>query len=260
MTTTRKLIRVLPWTIALAFASQAHAQATRTWISGVGDDVNPCSRTAPCKTFAGAISKTQSGGEIDTLDPGGFGGGTVTKAITLASDGVGTAGILVAGSNGITVNAPAGAAVFIRKLIIEGGPIGSNSIAGVRVISGDVHIDDSVIHGFTGTPGAGVSIEATVNVSRVFMNNTKIYGNNVGILNTATVSAPVALIDTVIDKNVNYGIHGTTVNAVFSLHRSVVTGSPIGISAPPPAKVNTYGDNLLTGIEAGTTLTPFALQ
>src|SRR5438477_3797204 len=49
----------------------AFAQATRTWVSGVGDDVNPCSRTAPCKTFAGAISKTAGGGEIDVLDPGG---------------------------------------------------------------------------------------------------------------------------------------------------------------------------------------------
>jgi hypothetical protein len=55
-------------------AAPAHAQATRTWVSGVGDDANPCSRTAPCKTFAGAISKTAPSGEIDCLDPGGFGG------------------------------------------------------------------------------------------------------------------------------------------------------------------------------------------
>src|ERR1700727_3142380 len=63
----------------------AHAQATRTWISGVGDDANPCSRTAPCKTFAGAISKTTTGGEIDALDPGGFGALTITKSITISS-------------------------------------------------------------------------------------------------------------------------------------------------------------------------------
>src|SRR5438045_9124950 len=66
----------------LAVASMAQAQATRTWVSGVGDDANPCSRTAPCKTFAGAISKTATDGEIDALDPGGFGAVTVTKAIT----------------------------------------------------------------------------------------------------------------------------------------------------------------------------------
>src|SRR3982751_3731335 len=69
--------------IALAIPASASAQATRTWVSGVGDDANPCSRTAPCKTFAGAISKTANGGEINCLDPGGFGGVTITKSITI---------------------------------------------------------------------------------------------------------------------------------------------------------------------------------
>src|SRR6201995_3678158 len=105
----------------------ASAQATRTWISGVGSDSNPCSRTAPCKTFAGAISLTAAGGEIDTLDPVGFGAVTVTKAITLANEGVGEAGILVAGTNAITVNCATdpNCSVVVRGLIIDGGPIGS---------------------------------------------------------------------------------------------------------------------------------------
>src|SRR5262245_23923450 len=60
------------------FGTSAFAQATRTWVSGVGNDANPCSRTAPCKTFAGAISKTAIGGEIDALDPGGYGTITIT--------------------------------------------------------------------------------------------------------------------------------------------------------------------------------------
>ncbi len=81
-----------------------HAQATRTWVSGVGDDANPCSRTAPCKTFAGAISKTAAGGVISVLDPGGFGAVTITKAITIESEGA-IGGILVSSANGITVNA-----------------------------------------------------------------------------------------------------------------------------------------------------------
>src|SRR5206468_3164555 len=71
--------------VAAAFATQANAQATRTWVSGVGDDANPCSRTAPCKTFAGAISKTAGGGEINVLDPGGFGGVTIGKSLTISS-------------------------------------------------------------------------------------------------------------------------------------------------------------------------------
>ena len=86
----------------------AQAQATRTWVSGVGDDANPCSRTAPCKTFAGAISKTATGGEINCLDPGGFGGVTITKAIQIICQV--EAGVLVSGTNAIIVNAPARAA------------------------------------------------------------------------------------------------------------------------------------------------------
>src|SRR5947209_11150820 len=92
-------------TLLVAVTVPAYAQATRTWVSGVGDDANPCSRTAPCKTFAGAISKTATGGEINVLDPGGFGAVTITKAITISSEGF-EAGVLVSGTNGIIVNTP----------------------------------------------------------------------------------------------------------------------------------------------------------
>src|SRR5437667_12820753 len=85
-------------------ANPAHAQAFRTWVSGVGDDANPCSRTAPCQTFAGAISKTAAGGEIDALDPGGFGAVTITKSIIIDGGNM-LAGVLVSGTNGIVVNA-----------------------------------------------------------------------------------------------------------------------------------------------------------
>src|SRR5437016_11301345 len=92
-------------TFLLAVASVSQAQATRTWVSGVGDDANPCSRTAPCKTWAGAISKTANGGEINALDPGGFGAVTITKSITLDGGGGQVASTLVAGTNGINVAA-----------------------------------------------------------------------------------------------------------------------------------------------------------
>src|SRR6186997_631557 len=95
----------------------ANAQATRTWVSGVGDDANPCSRTAPCKTFAGAISKTAGGGEINVLDPGGFGGVTITKSITIRSTF--EAGVLVSGTNGIVISSST-ANVTLRGLDIDG--------------------------------------------------------------------------------------------------------------------------------------------
>src|SRR5881628_122940 len=88
----------------LAISSVAKAQASRTWVSGVGDDANPCSRTAPCKTFAGAISKTAAGGEIDALDPGGFGAVTITKGMTI-DGGPNAGGILSSGVQGVIINA-----------------------------------------------------------------------------------------------------------------------------------------------------------
>src|SRR5436309_10159210 len=116
-----KILRFLATIVLTAgFATAAHAQATRTWVSGVGDDANPCSRTAPCKTFAGAISKTAAGGEIDVLDPGGFGAVTITKAITIDGGGGQVASILVAGTNGIVVAAAINDAVVIRNLSING--------------------------------------------------------------------------------------------------------------------------------------------
>src|SRR5436305_9897572 len=103
----------------LAMACTAQAQATRTWVSGVGDDVNPCSRTAPCKTFAGAISKTAAGGEINCLDPAGYGGVTTIKAITF-NCGYTLGSILVSGGPGITVNAGVNDRVTIRGIQITG--------------------------------------------------------------------------------------------------------------------------------------------
>src|SRR5436853_322128 len=99
--------------LALTISLPALAQASRTWVSGVGDDANPCSRTAPCKTFQGAISKTAAGGEIDALDPGGFGGVTITKGMTI--DARGTFGsVLASGISGIVVNAGANDVVILR--------------------------------------------------------------------------------------------------------------------------------------------------
>src|SRR5580698_11239498 len=108
--------------VLLLFAAPASAQATRTWVSGVGDDANPCSRTAPCKTFAGAISKTAAAGEINCLDPGGFGALTITKAITISCE-TGTAGVLVSGTNGFVIAAGTSDAVILKGLDFNGiGP------------------------------------------------------------------------------------------------------------------------------------------
>ena len=133
-----------------------HAQATRTWVSGVGDDANACSRTAPCKTFAGAISKTAAKGEINAIDPGGYGAVTITKSITIS--GVGTeAGILAAGVNGIVISAGANDTVTLRNLDIDGAGTGVNGIkfnTGAKLIVDNVVINGFALEGIDFNPGA----------------------------------------------------------------------------------------------------------
>src|SRR3954467_4724978 len=140
MQTSRRIFKAGPALalVALALPASAMGQATRTWVSGVGDDVNPCSRTAPCKTFAGAISKTANGGEINCIDPGGFGGLTINKSLTIKCHYT-EGGALVAGTNAIVINATATDKVTIRGLDINGAGgaagVAPTSLNGVKVLS-----------------------------------------------------------------------------------------------------------------------------
>jgi len=174
MNTFRLTFKVLVIALfAFATASFVQGQATRTWVSGVGDDVNPCSRTAPCKTWAGAISKTAGGGEIDALDPGGFGTVTITKSITLdGGTGSGWASILDSGTNGINVNI-AGGTVTIRHLSINGAGVslGLHGISATAV--GTLNVEDCAIFGHNNEAVlVNLSAGANVNVrNSTFKNN-----------------------------------------------------------------------------------------
>ena len=158
--------------IVLLGTTLMSAQASRTWVSGVGDDVNPCSRTAPCKTFAGAISKTAAGGEIDALDPAGYGAVTITKAITIDGGGGQVASVLVAGTNGIVVQAGPSDVVILRNLRINGIGTGIN---GIRFLSGkDLNVENCYIFGFT-THGIDIALnqgtQATVHIINTVIKN-----------------------------------------------------------------------------------------
>jgi hypothetical protein len=175
-------------TILLLGTGFMYGQASRTWVSGVGDDANPCSRTAPCKTFAGAISKTAAGGEIDALDPAGYGAVTITKAITIDGGGGQVASVLVSGTNGIVVQAGPSDVVILRNLRINGIGTGIN---GIRFLSGkDLNVEDCYIFGFT-TNGLDIALnqatQASVHVFHsVFKNN-----GGVGIRATNAVAPSV---------------------------------------------------------------------
>lgn len=181
------LLAVLGLIAAVLPSNPASAQASRTWVSGVGDDANPCSRTAPCKTFAGAISKTSAGGEIDVLDPGGFGAVTITKAITLDGGGGQVASVLVSGTNGIIVSAGANDIVILRNLRING--IGSG-LNGVLFNSGaQLSVENCDIFGFT---QSGISAN-TSTVSDLYVTNTYIT-NSVNGISLATSSAGMLVV------------------------------------------------------------------
>jgi hypothetical protein len=190
--------------ILLIASSMAHAQATRTWVSGVGDDVNPCSRTAPCKTFAGAISKTAAGGEIDALDRGGFGAVTITKSITI--DGGETAsGILASLVNGVIVNLPnATDKVTLRNLSINGA---GNGLNGIRFIqNGKLHVDGCRIYGFGGSTGRGIDFAPTALNTVLTVQNTYIHDNfgaGIALVPAATGSVFASLDNVRVENSAN---------------------------------------------------------
>ncbi|HWN10342.1 MAG TPA: right-handed parallel beta-helix repeat-containing protein [Pyrinomonadaceae bacterium] len=227
----------------LFVSSAAQAQATRTWVSGVGDDVNPCSRTAPCKTYAGAISKTAAGGEISTLDPGGFGAVTITKSMTIeGTKGQGYGSILASGTNGVVVNdslsaTPNTAIVVLRNLSINGAG-STKGTNGVRFTAGKaVHVEDCQINNFGTGTGRGIDITLTAGI---------------------TGGQRVVVRDTIIKQNTGDGIFASNSNALgvqIYVENSLVSQNNNGITAGTNSrfivKNSSFTGNTTTAIGAG---------
>ena len=207
-----------------AYAAPAHAQATRTWVSGVGDDVNPCSRTAPCKTFPGAISKTAANGEIDCLDPGGFGQVTITKSITIDCGGV-TGGILSSLVNGVIVNAGVNDRIVLRNLNING--VGNGS-TGVRFLGG-LHLTLENVR-IQGTTGIGVDVNKGAS-GNLYMHNVYITQTGTAVrLFTGAGGINAILNDVKIDAVTGNGLEvasGSTVATIANSAITNVTGSAL---------------------------------
>lgn len=230
--------------LSLVFTGLASAQASRTWVSGVGDDANPCSRTAPCKTFAGAISKTATNGEINCLDPGGFGAVTITKSITI--DCRGTMGsILAAGVSGIIVNGvtgPTGSVVTLRNLSINGFATGLN---GIRVLAAKtVHVENVTIFGFRAGTGMGIdmSVAATTNLTIV---NATITDNLQGIRATTTTGFAFGDFNNLhIWGNTNDGVQAGNLS-VLTIRNSNISLNNAGVrQAAAGSQVNLIGNQI----------------
>jgi len=195
-----KSLSIVTFIAAMALAAlaapMAHAQATRTWVSGVGDDANPCSRTAPCKTFAGAISQTAAGGEISVLDPGGFGALTITKSITINGEGT-LASILVSGTNGLVVAAAATDTVIIRNISIDG--LNGSGLNGIELLTGGkLLVENVAIFGFS---GQGILFEPSSGASSLSVSNSSVRSSGGGIYVTGGGTSSVALNGVVIAGN-----------------------------------------------------------
>jgi hypothetical protein len=259
--------------LAIFFSTAAHAQ-TRTWVSGVGNDANPCSRTAPCKTFAGAISKTAAKGEINVLDPGGFGGVTITKSISIIADPF-MGGVLVSGTNAIIVNALSTDVVTLRGLTIEGLGTG---LDGIRVLAAkEVHVENCQIQGFV---NRGIIVSNSSANTNLYVRNT-IIRNNVGAASpggnsgaillrpTGTGSASALIENSHLDQNTfglrieanaratmsdstantntTFGVHAfsSTTAASIILDRVVTSNNTTGVAAEGSANASVRISNVL---------------
>jgi hypothetical protein len=248
--------------IAVSVSSMARAQATRTWVSGVGDDANPCSRTAPCKTFAGAISKTAAGGEIDALDPAGFGTVTITKAITIDGGGGVVASVLAtSGSNGVVINAQASDVITLRNLSIFGVGSGVN---GVRFLAGRaLHIEHCTISSFT---NHGIDIEL-VGGGLVFVEDTTSQDNGGSGLNALSTGTPVQVsIDNSRFDNNAFGVSALDFT-YFSVTNSEASGNgQVGFLAQANggsaamSMANSAAGNNAVGIKSGGGSAPSSIR
>jgi hypothetical protein len=274
--------------IATAFVgflstSPALAQATGTWVSGVGDDVNPCSRTAPCKTFAGAISKTAVNGEIRCLDPAGYGAVTITKSITIECHEI-LASVLAASTTGVIINITSATdtlkTVRLRNLILNG--TGSGARAGIRGINilaaRQVYLDDLRIDSFlnegvrdaravTGgagsglyirnsiirdNAGTGVTVAATGGVVNAVIENTFLNQNSNGV--AVGASQQVVVTRSVLSNNTNGA--SADPSGVLSINDSSINGNTVGVLASAGATIRLSNNDIAfngTGVSGTTT-------
>jgi hypothetical protein len=246
----------------LMLSSLASGQATRTWVSGVGDDVNPCSRTAPCKTFAGAISKTAAAGEINCLDPGGFGTLTITKSITIdCTETLG--GVLASGVNGFNIAAGASDVITLRGLDIDGTGV-SLGLKGISVqTAGTVHIENVKIYNFSTScidvnsssrPELSV-IDSTLSecggagISTVGTGGTQVLGNLRSVRlfgSTNAINAGAGSFLTVRDSDLSFasvGVNTTASGAIVLVVNSILNLNATALQGSGGASISAFGNN-----------------
>jgi hypothetical protein len=239
--------------IVMAAAVLTQAQAPRTWVSGLGDDANPCSRTAPCKTFAGAISKTATNGEINCLDPAGYGSVTLNKSVTIDCEDTQGAILASGGVNGIIINITAATdtkkSVKIRGISFNGQATGLN---GIRILAANqVVLEEVVIDGFS---QHGISLETTTGTTKVLVDSSGIRSNAGNGINTFIIGGNVSLAVT--NSRIEMNATGVNLSSATkaTIANSVIMGNTTGVAAVN-ADMGVMGSNIshnTTGFSAGS--------
>jgi hypothetical protein len=183
-----------------------------TFVSGVGNDSNPCTRTAPCLTWQGAEAKTLLGGEIDALDPADYGPLNITEALTIDGGGGQAATIFAtSGNSGIVVSAPITADVTIRNVRIQGNA-GASITNGTGIYlntAGTLHIEHCFIAGMASDgifiypenqPGSG---------AQVFIDDTNVQdsgASGVYVASQVSTNVHVTISNSRFKGNSSYGV------------------------------------------------------
>ena len=259
--TSVRVFALLSFTLALSAAAQAQ---TRTWVDGVGDDLNPCSRTAPCRTFSKAHSVTSANGEINAVSPGSYGTVTVTKSITIDGGDV-IAAITSTGANGVSINDSGTNTIVVtlRNLTING--MASGGTNGINFISGKtLNVDHCKIAGNTAASpnGGGIRVSATASGGTVNVIDSMLFNNRVGVTATTTTgNVTVNVLRSVITHNtsdgvlLNFGAHGTVEDSKLAFNGGA--GVSLNNSAFNNATVldsEVHHNNIGLFVGTGTTL------
>jgi FG-GAP repeat/Divergent InlB B-repeat domain len=271
-------------TVTMSAAENVTAQfalgPSRTFVSSeAGDDSNPCTRTLPCLTFAGAYLNTAAGGEIDVLDPGDYGPLTVITSLTIDGGGGQLALATASQTPGITITAnQSNDVVVLRHLSLQGGlgndsnpgsagTIGINIVSALRVALETIDV--------TGFGSGGIVIAPSTGTMNVKIQDTSASGNPIGLLSKPTggAAAHVTIDHSSFDNNVGDGIRidstgggmteaaitgtsasvngGNGINAVAGAYQSIVSIKNGAIARNSGVGVQANGAN--AGVSLGTT-------
>lgn len=244
----KKILCVGAAAILTTIATPALAQSTRTFVASNGDDAMPCSRTAPCRTFATAFDRTATNGEINVVDTGSYGPITITRSLTIRAVGV-EAGVIINAGSAITINAGASDRVTLQGLDIEGLTTGTN---GVRILqAGDVLLENMRIHRFS---FAAVSVQTASNTTITISNSTlQSNASGVRVEPTGIGSGHAKVLDTLIVDSANAGllVDGTGNDIEFAGTR-IFGGKPF--RAVNGGVVRSFGGNVYAGSDPTETV------